>query len=906
MLTRSFLIETARKHKLSKKQEEVFVVKFLPSDTSTEPFKSDDEAADSLGYSEKTVSNCMSKVYKKFGLDGYSPGKSYKLFTSLLSQHPQTHKNLSESNVDKQDSFPLDSKRSVQVSPLLQIKEETARRMRKFVNNHLAIKKEGERRKKRKEEDVSQMKFNDKLSLISRDMNIAERILHFFFYAEPIPRDEFILIASSLDQPWIKIADQNFSKVLMEVVPSIRDGMYKDINIRCGTLRVLDVEHSINIDALYVDVNILRKSNRKRNRTISDLPTVYNAQSKRVNRSALNAIDQPRVPGEQAAFYNPKMMIYGKPGSGKTTFLKHIAVRCIEGDFQEHRIPIFVQLRDYVDEVKKDLNYDLNSYIERYILLRQKIEKSVLESLIRYGRFLLLLDGLDEVPIEDAKEVVSQIRGLVEQWSNNRIILTCRIAASEHVFNGFTEVEISDFNITQIESFSRNWFLSSLDTEAGSKISRKFIEQIKKPENSQIKELAVTPILLTLTCLVFQEKGEFPSTRYRLYEDGVDILLRRWDESRGIDRPGSNLYKQLSSEQRIQLLSNIAASTFEVSEYFFHLDKLLSLVYLYLSDCFPAETQRWKGKNDISVTIIRSIEAQHGLLVERAHNIFSFSHLTFQEYFAARKIARESHSEVSIRLIDQITDNRCLEVFLLASEMLGQADYLFEERKKNIDSMIANDHKLQSFLAWLQVKATFDKSRREALALRAFYFDCYLMFWGMQPAAEDTLSAAVSVPISHVFKEKSLRKSFLPSDYSLMKALSLIVKNRLPYQLKDDFLDLLLACLDRATKLTPDEDLKYEIENLIDALPCSADFSPWWQVHQSIWTKNYKQIIYKYRRLGRDWRLLAEQKDWLLRYYEANTGIVRRLDTACAKSPNLREDIRSALLLPIAEENITR
>ncbi|MBO1350960.1 MAG: hypothetical protein EBE86_027955 [Hormoscilla sp. GUM202] len=39
-----------------------------------------------------------------------------------------------------------------------------------------------------------------------------------------------------------------------------------------------------------------------------------------------------------------------------------------------------------------------------------------------------------------------------------------------------------------------------------------------------------------------------------------------------------------------------------------------------------------------SEAVLKSIEAQHGLLVERAKIIYSFSHLKFHEYFTAREI----------------------------------------------------------------------------------------------------------------------------------------------------------------------------------------------------------------------------------------------------------------------------
>ncbi len=36
--------------------------------------------------------------------------------------------------------------------------------------------------------------------------------------------------------------------------------------------------------------------------------------------------------------------------------------------------------------------------------------------------------------------------------------------------------------------------------------------------------------------------------------------------------------------------------------------------------------------------VLKAMEAQHGIFVERARRIHSFSHLTLQEYFAARYI----------------------------------------------------------------------------------------------------------------------------------------------------------------------------------------------------------------------------------------------------------------------------
>jgi predicted NACHT family NTPase len=63
-----------------------------------------------------------------------------------------------------------------------------------------------------------------------------------------------------------------------------------------------------------------------------------------------------------------------------------------------------------------------------------------------------------------------------------------------------------------------------------------------------------------------------------------------------------------------------------------------------------------------SEAVLRSIQSQHELLVERARGIYAFSHLTFQEYFAAREIAATSAIGM---LVPQISEIRWREVFLL-------------------------------------------------------------------------------------------------------------------------------------------------------------------------------------------------------------------------------------------------
>lgn len=86
-----------------------------------------------------------------------------------------------------------------------------------------------------------------------------------------------------------------------------------------------------------------------------------------------------------------------------------------------------------------------------------------------------------------------------------------------------------------------------------------------------------------------------------------------------------------------------------------------------------------------SHAVLKSVEAQHGIFVERANRVHSFAHLTFQEYFTAKYIvdnAREGTLETLVN--EHLYDDKWKEVFLLVAGMLDSAgEFLLLIIKKN-------------------------------------------------------------------------------------------------------------------------------------------------------------------------------------------------------------------------------
>ena len=93
----------------------------------------------------------------------------------------------------------------------------------------------------------------------------------------------------------------------------------------------------------------------------------------------------------------------------------------------------------------------------------------------------------------------------------------------------------------------------------------------------------------------------------------------------------------MSVQRQKELLSRIALTTFERSDYFCKQKAAEQYIRNYIRHLPDAKTDPEELQLD-SERVLKSIESQYKLLVERAKGIYSFFHFTFHEYFTAREI----------------------------------------------------------------------------------------------------------------------------------------------------------------------------------------------------------------------------------------------------------------------------
>jgi predicted NACHT family NTPase len=261
-----------------------------------------------------------------------------------------------------------------------------------------------------------------------------------------------------------------------------------------------------------------------------------------------------QVDWAEAKKQHQRIMVLADPGMGKSTLLKMEAGLTAQKELKSLKenskkiedviLPLFLTLSDLVNEKQADIFS--KEIIDAIPLILGKeyrktlqdnretaaVIKDVLDEKLKTGKCLLLLDALDEVPQKYRLYLSEKLNRFVRNYPCS-IICTSRIVGYEWgICGGAKEVEIVPFSQKQTEEYIETWFKNAAgylndDTVSASSLIR---ELRNKP---QIRGLAQNPLLLSLICSLYQEKGlTLPARRCQVYEQAVRYMLGKWSKNR--------------------------------------------------------------------------------------------------------------------------------------------------------------------------------------------------------------------------------------------------------------------------------------------------------------------------------------------------------------------------------------
>jgi len=343
------------------------------------------------------------------------------------------------------------------------------------------------------------------------------------------------------------------------------------------------------------------------------------------------------------------LVIIGAPGSGKTTLLQHVALtlalhkQCRYG--LANKVPLLLFLRQHIPLMTQDNPLDLAAVAQDFFGNEQcyphlKPPTGWFKRQLLAGHCVVLLDGLDEVVETQQRQLVS--RWVMQQKSlypKSIFVVTSRPHGYQSASLAQAHVlEVQPFTPTQIKQFVENWYLANelaslsgcMDSSVHSRATqggKNLLQQMHQCPH--LNTLTNNPLLLTLIAMIHRHQGQLPARRVELYSEICDVLLRDWRSARGTQ-------ETLTAAQKRTVLQPLAKYMMQNQRHEISFAEAMAVIHPALQALGIMETH--------ASHFLHAVQASSGLLLESATGVWRFTHLTFQEYFAACEL---THSKMS-------------------------------------------------------------------------------------------------------------------------------------------------------------------------------------------------------------------------------------------------------------------
>jgi internalin A len=421
------------------------------------------------------------------------------------------------------------------------------------------------------------------------------------------------------------------------------------------------------------------------------------------------------------------LVLLGDPGSGKSTLISCLSWQLCRPDQSNENpwrgelsglCPVPIILREL--KLTTDITWEglLDEFL-RHRIGKTLPDKSYLERMLRDGRAVVLLDGLDEIGnLTVRRKLRDAIHAGMALNPHSRWLLTSRLIGYEAVpfhirtdrVDARTDVDgevvsaskkskivrskvadvlyLAPFNDEQILEFSRNWHVQhEPDKSLVPQNTSAFVSAVRENEGTQ--RLARIPYLLTLMALIHHKSATLPHGRTELYDRIAAAYLESIDLKRQLDQLPYSLSQKKrwlafiayqmqlrrgAAKGNRQKRTQILATRADIRK------------WLHLA---MKESSTSVGDSEVN-ELIEYFAARSGLLLPRGEGMFAFMHLSLQEYFAAcflepRLTAsrfapnNQSAQPSDSQLRTWANDQSWREAYVLLFELLSQKSVLETE-----------------------------------------------------------------------------------------------------------------------------------------------------------------------------------------------------------------------------------
>jgi hypothetical protein len=443
-----------------------------------------------------------------------------------------------------------------------------------------------------------------------------------------------------------------------------RDRFAEHVIRSVGSFPLFGTTKQASVESSYVRITLSSDLERNRYRSRDAIVAGIRQQKIGDTADAERTSDRPTLIDALERTHLGVALV-GLPGSGKTTALRHLALSLAKGQsIRGHRVlPIYLPVRDLAARGQSinDAARELLDWLDI------PGSADVLHSLLRSGDIALLVDGLDEVDSQQQSHLIEELSSIRTRYMKVVVCISARPHSLEMGLSGFEKYETLSLSLVERLELVRKWF-AAVDVAKG----KQLIANCKN--DPSLLELGSNPLLLSIVCALYYNDLKIPTEPDELYARMIEGLLGAWDAFRNIAR--HTPLKALTVRRRVVIASWLAAATFDAGKLIFTASEVEQSGVLHH---FATSTRTDELEAD---TLLRSLYNDFGILIERAPGIFSFSHLTLQEYLAALHVVDNRRE---LETIKKVSNQEWREVIRLVAKMLPRADEFLSALTEKVD-----------------------------------------------------------------------------------------------------------------------------------------------------------------------------------------------------------------------------
>jgi hypothetical protein len=345
----------------------------------------------------------------------------------------------------------------------------------------------------------------------------------------------------------------------------------------------------------------------------------------------------------------PTIIVDGA-GMGKSTFSKFIVAKLL---FKSDRIPILFDLRkvdpqlDITDNIVTELDFP-----------DEKFDRKLFYRLLKLGKFFVILDGFDEIPIDHQHLLANQLQEISVKGGDNAIIITTRPQEIVPDLINATSLRFAPFMLEQALSLLKRYDkISGLDI--GEKLSREV--------SSIPSKFIQSPLLVSLLYRTYGVNNSIADKISTFYDEIYHALYKGHDliNKNGYAREkksalGFEDFRKLLRALCHYMMLRMKTSFKSLSE----ADSFINNA-AKISLATPSSTSSFL--DDLFVAVP---------LMQRDGTEYKFFHKTILEYFAAEYII---FNESSLSLLTKIFESSLAPSFAKVFEFLNDMNPLLFE-----------------------------------------------------------------------------------------------------------------------------------------------------------------------------------------------------------------------------------